>query len=409
MAFDFLAPAVRALRGAWSLAAACVSWTLAVTVVLLAARDARTVMAVAVGGLLVILLMPAWRRRWRTVLMVSVAFVSFLVLGEVAIRLSYFGVESLRTPGRFQPIGAMDDPAYLVPAPEPGVVYTLRPQFNGWVKGVQVQANRLGLRDKDWSVQRQPGTIRIMSLGTSIAMGEGVLFNLTYTSRLGQQLQSDGLPVEMLNFGVGGYTLGAAQALLRARGLAYTPDIVIQELSVATLGETALAQTHLQAAFVETMQHPPMASFFETNSFAVFAIYPPKSFRAKLSSLRSRAGATGAGVPDGFVPRTVEAFGRLAAERQFLGVVFVPHPISGFGPAPLHAAERASIRTMVEHAGLLYVDSYDQFTAADTVEALSIFPAELHPNAEANRRHADALIAALGPRVRGLHSAAGVR
>ena len=405
MAFDFIAPAVRALRSAALFATACIVWTVSVVLALLLARAAATAAIVAAGGAIAIAAIPAWRRRWPWLVLTSGALMAFLVMGEVVIRLSYFGLDAVTHPGRFQPIGAMDDPSYLAPATEPGVVYTLRAGFGGWVKGVWVSANRYGLRDRAWLIDRaSPEVVRIMNLGTSIAMGEGVREDRTYTSVLGQHLRDAGLPVETLNFGVGGYTLGAAQALLRARGLAFAPDVVVQELSAATINETAVTNADLQSGFDETMRTPPAASFFEANSFVVFGIYPPRSLRARLASLTSPARRPSPG-PDGFVERQLEQFGQLASARQFTGVVFVPHPINGFGDPQLNARERAWIRGVANRVGLQYVDSYDQFTAADTVEALSIFPAELHPNAEANQRHARALIEALTPVTRKLAAA----
>jgi hypothetical protein len=402
MAFDAISAAVRSLRGSLIFAAACLAWTMALVGAMLLAR--HTWITAAVGGLgaALVLAVPDWRRRRVSFAVLAVSLAAFLMVSEAIIRLAYFGRDAISHPLRYQPIGAMDDPAYLAPAPEPDVVYTLQPGFRGWVKGVLISANRFGLRDRDWPIHREsPSVIRVMTLGTSIAMGEGVPVDSTFTALLGEQLRARRLEVETLDFGVGGYTLGTAQALLRARGLQFHPDVVVQELTVPALGETSQSINDLRASFERTMRDRPPASLFEINSFALFAIYPPLSLRARLTAFASPR-AAGRARPDGFVEATLARFGRLAVERHFLGVVFVPHPIHGFGDRTLDHQQRGYILRLATADGLIYVDSYDRFSASDQVESLSIFPSELHPNAEAHRRHAAALADALDPRLRQL-------
>jgi hypothetical protein len=177
--------------------------------------------------------------------------------------------------------------------------------------------------------------------------------------------------------------------------------VVVQELTVPALGETSQSINDLRASFERTMRDRPPASLFEINSFALFAIYPPLSLRARLTAFASPR-AAGRARPDGFVEATLARFGRLAVERHFLGVVFVPHPIHGFADRTLDQQQRDYILRLANADGLIYVDSYDRFSASDQVESLSIFPSELHPNAEAHRRHAAALADALEPRLRQL-------
>ena len=97
------------------------------------------------------------------------------------------------------------------------------------------------------------------------------------------------------------------------------------------------------------------------------------------------------GVPSVFVASR-EFVTAAEAQARALGFpaarVFVPHPIHGFGDRTLDQQQRDYILRLATADGLIYVDSYDRFSASDQVESLSIFPSELHPNAEAHRRHA---------------------
>lgn len=396
MAFDAIRPALRALRDSLSYGAAALLWMGAVGGAVLLARENWMIAAVALGGAALVLLVPAWRRRRASFLMLAGSFPAFLFVAEVLIRLIYFGPDALAHPTRYQPIGAIADPDYLAPARESDVVYTLRPGFRGWVKGVLVEANGRGLRDDERALAPTPGTARVMTLGSSVAMGEGVPARSTFTARLGERLTAQGLAVETLNFAVGGYTLGTSQALLRARGVQFRPDVVVQELTLGMFDETAESIVQLRASFERTRRAPPPASVFETNSFAVFAIYPPLSLRARLAGLVAPRGQARE-VLGPYVEETLAAFGRLAAAQGFQGVVFLPRPIQALADRTAQQRERDTLRRFAAADGLLYVDSYDRFSASDQVEALSIYPGELHPNAEAHARYAASLADALTP------------
>jgi len=388
--------ALRSLLPPLGFALACGMWVGLIVGAMLLVRDDRLIAGVALGATLLFAVVPPLRRRFRYFALVAGSLGVFLLFAEAMIRWNTFGGDALAHPDRYTPVGAMSDPDYLEPAPEPGVVYTLRPGFDGWVKGVRVLVNAAGLRDVEWSVGRPPERIRILALGTSITMAEGVSAERGFVARLGDRLRQQGFDIETMNFGVGGYNLGAAQALLRARGLRYRPDVVVQELAVAAAGETASSTGDLARAFAATRAAPERISVFERNSFALFAIYPPISLRARLANVIG-APVSAQGGPDGFVGRTLAEFGALARRETFTGVIFVPRPIHSLEIVDLDAPARGRIRDDAASAGLMYVDSYAEFRPSDDVEALSIYPAELHPNAMAHDRHARALARALEP------------
>lgn len=402
MAFNGIRPALSSLRGSLIFGAACAAWVALVLAGMLLGRDDVTIGKLVSGATAVILLGWPWLRRWATFAIVVGSLAMFLILAEALIRVKYFGIDAVRYPTatRYKPMDTMADPDYLQPAAEPGIVYTLRPGFRGWVKGAFISANKFGVRERDLTVKDPERRIRVMTLGTSITMGEGVPAEKTFTSVLGDLLTRQGYAADTLNFGIGGYTLGTAQGLLQSRGLQFRPDVVVQELTVAAfLGETKHSVDELWDAFQRARDAPPRASFFEKNSFAIFAIYPPVSLRARLSALRSPR-QTVQPADDGFVRNTIISFGRQAVAHGFVGVIFVPRPINSFGNRALHLKEREMIRRIAATSELLYADSYDRFSPADEVEALSVFPAELHPNAAAHARYAAALFDAVAPIVK---------
>ena len=114
------------------------------------------------------------RVRWKEFVLLALSLPAFLFAAEVAVRLKFFGIAALMHPARYQPFGAMSNPDYLAAASDPRIVYTLRPGYEGWVKEVFVRANSIGLRDREFALEPPAGTCRIITLGSSVTMGEGV-------------------------------------------------------------------------------------------------------------------------------------------------------------------------------------------------------------------------------------------
>jgi len=78
-------------------------------------------------------------------------------------------------------------------------------------------------------VEKPKGLRRVAVLGDSIAFGYWVAERDGFPSQLEAMLNATGAPghVEVLNFGVPGYNLDQEIEALRARGLAFSPDLVV--------------------------------------------------------------------------------------------------------------------------------------------------------------------------------------
>ncbi len=92
--------------------------------------------------------------------------------------------------------------------------------------------NRWGMRDRDTTREKAPGTFRIALLGPSHVMGSGVGDGETFADLLEQRLNGGEGPAgparyEVLNFGVAGYSLLQQLALLVDRVFAFQPDVVV--------------------------------------------------------------------------------------------------------------------------------------------------------------------------------------
>lgn len=126
------------------------------------------------------------------------------------------------------------------------VGFSLRPNAEGWWRKeglTYVRINSQGLRDREHTLAKPPDTIRIAILGDSYAEAFQVPMENAFWSVMEQRLNacaSDGkkaLPesakVEVLNFGVSGFSTARELISLRRRVWQYSPDIVVLLVTVS--------------------------------------------------------------------------------------------------------------------------------------------------------------------------------
>lgn len=110
--------------------------------------------------------------------------------------------------------------------------YSLRPNAAGWWRregATYVRINSQGLRDREHTFAKPPDTIRIAVLGDSFAEAFQVPMEKTFWTLMEQRVQDCTRPlkVEVLNFGVSGYSTARELIMLRQRVWQYSPDIVL--------------------------------------------------------------------------------------------------------------------------------------------------------------------------------------
>jgi D-alanyl-lipoteichoic acid acyltransferase DltB (MBOAT superfamily) len=108
----------------------------------------------------------------------------------------------------------------------------LHPSKSVTWNGNTFSTNAWGMRDKEYAKEKPARTLRVALLGPSHVMGNGVSDGQTFESlvedRLNREFKSPRYDrVEILNFGVDGYSLAQQVALLEDRALSFSPDIVI--------------------------------------------------------------------------------------------------------------------------------------------------------------------------------------
>jgi hypothetical protein len=118
--------------------------------------------------------------------------------------------------------------------PDPVLGYALEPGAEGWQTKegrAYVRINSDGLRDREHSKQKPANTLRVALLGDSYAEALQVDWKDAFTPLLERQLgtcpAAAGRAVEVVNFGVSGYSTAQELLTLRERVWAYSPDVVL--------------------------------------------------------------------------------------------------------------------------------------------------------------------------------------
>lgn len=118
---------------------------------------------------------------------------------------------------------------------DPDVGFALRPGAEGWWQregNTYIKINSAGLRDGEHSLAKPPNTLRIAVLGDSFAEALQVPMESAFWAVAERRLQGGAAGgaqhrVEVINFGVSGFSTARELITLRRRVWQYSPDIVV--------------------------------------------------------------------------------------------------------------------------------------------------------------------------------------
>ncbi len=102
----------------------------------------------------------------------------------------------------------------------------LLPYDEGVYAGAPYRINSLGFRDYEYDIHKPKNTFRVAIVGDSIAFGKGVTLEETFAKKLEQMLNSECQSIEVLNFGVSGYTTVQQYHTIRERVFDFSPDMI---------------------------------------------------------------------------------------------------------------------------------------------------------------------------------------
>jgi lysophospholipase L1-like esterase len=151
-------------------------------------------------------------------LLFSVAIIFVVAAIEIGVRLTKV---ELHPPGLFA-------------AQREGVPYKLRAGFHGSTStGIPLDINSMGMRDKEYPLEREENTFRIVVLGDSVTFGQAVRQEDTYPEQLEGMLDN----VEVINAGVSGYGTNEELLFLKETAIQYKPDMIIVGYGLNDLGK----------------------------------------------------------------------------------------------------------------------------------------------------------------------------
>jgi lysophospholipase L1-like esterase len=270
-------------------------------------------------------------------------------------------------------------------AADPLIGHEHAPNRQAHLMGVDFRTNSQGLRDREFSVERVPGKLRIAMLGDSLTVGWGVPLDDTFAKRIERMYAAAGIDAEVINFGVGNYnTVQEVQAFL-ANGHRYRPDIVVLNYFVndAELLEPARSPSPLMRACYACV-------FLAGRGDAVV-----RKFLGGKGWAQYYLSLYGDGTSQGWLEAKA-AIGRLAKATKASGAKLVIanlpelHDVKDyrFGPITDLVQQAAA-----EH-GAVFVDVLPAISDQPSSK-LWVTPPDPHPNAYANELIAQALFTAL--------------
>lgn len=163
--------------------------------------------------------LDAVRTTWlQRIFLAGVSTAAALLLAELLLRAAGVGYPALSHPD--------DDRGWAL---TPGASGYSEAEGNAFLA-----INAAGMRDRAHSLAKPPGTLRIAVLGDSYAEGREVPLEQTFWSvlerELNQSVAGPDRPIEVLNFGVRGYSTVQELLTLRCCVWQYSPNVVLLAL-----------------------------------------------------------------------------------------------------------------------------------------------------------------------------------
>ena len=122
----------------------------------------------------------------------------------------------------------LDLRAILKPHQSDKIIYTLKPKLDVKFSFVNVKTNSYGMRDVEPALEKPKDTYRIALLGDSFAFGWGVERKESFAYKAEKILSTKlNKRVEILNFGVPGYSTFQQAALHEELGRQFKPDAIL--------------------------------------------------------------------------------------------------------------------------------------------------------------------------------------
>jgi len=254
--------------------------------------------------------------------------------------------------------------------------WELIPSRSEKINGYSVSTNAQGMRDKEYTVEKAADAYRIAVLGSSHVMGWGVNDGETFEAIIEEKLggeRSDGKLLEIMNFGVGGYSPICQLGVMRDKALPMSPDAIYY---IAHGVDGVLAIERL-ARLVQ--KQIPIPDTFLRDIVERAVISPSMSQSAMLRELPPFADE----IVLGSYKRIVEMTREAGAVPVW---IYIPR-------VPERQPDRAPIERLIAHAREAGFITYDlsELWGDTAVDDYVMSQWDMHPNAPGHEMIADAI------------------
>jgi lysophospholipase L1-like esterase len=261
---------------------------------------------------------------------------------------------------------------------------------------VENLVNRWGLRGPEFAWQKPPGTFRILGLGDSYTFGEGVRVEDTFLARLAASLNGGGpARVEAINAGVSSYNTVDEVDSLELRWAGLRPDLVLITFVLNDAYKESLFGP-LQMGYVDGLVR--LARKPTVAGSRLLGILWDRLLRWRTARQMRRAylapfaeTALAAGNSWESCRTALQKAARLSRQGNFrLALAIFPELYRLDDGYPFGTVHQ-QVRREAEALGIPVLDLFDAFRGRDARE-LWVHPADHHPNDEAHRIAAEALL-----------------
>jgi len=300
-------------------------------------------------------------------LLASSSLIVFLV-AEMLLRMLIFGSNSLSIErmNSTHPIGTS---GLVQPSSHQEILWELKPNQDALFRFARIRTNSQGLRDREYQQVKPQNTYRIAVIGDSFTMGSGVEIEHVYHKILEERLngESKGRRFELINFGVGGYSLRQYAAVMKYKALSYDPDLVL----IGFCGMNDSWQETPDEKFrkpyeVKSTSHP----FFRSFLWELLRVHFARRFPRERKSID--------------LPYLEKYFGEIGDLSRETRVPVVVTYLS------LEPRDFRPIQRLAEENRLFFADASYPFRGKDLSEYI-IYKIDPHPSAKGHQLFADAI------------------
>lgn len=265
---------------------------------------------------------------------------------------------------------------------------------------VESRINRFGVRGPEFEHAKRPGTFRILGLGDSYTFGEGVRAEETFLARIEAALDGGGTGprVETINTGVSSYNTVDEISYLERRWVGFDPDLVLVTFVLNDAYDESIfgpLQQGYTAGMIRLARERSIAG-----SRLLALVYDRwlrwSTGRRTARVYQSQFSATPLIPGNSWEScRAALARARSLAERRGFRLVLAIFPeLYRLDDSYPFRSVHELVKRDVEQVGIPVLDLFEAFRGRDA-RSLWVHPADHHPNEEAHRIAAEAMLAFL--------------